>query len=178
MSSQPAEPPGIIPSGPHPGHALRRQRKADHGNGIPLMRNAHPNPHALPQDSTPQAALREKTDHLPKLMISLKKTLTTQNLSTNNTQNSNPFPQLNAQHIVVDIVQIGYILCLLVLKAGSPPGLSTTGQQDRRDNRLQGVKTRFKSADRHRPADPIRPNRTTTTRHSNALARDRHPAER
>jgi hypothetical protein len=61
--------------------------------------------------------LGTKKDQLLKLMIFQKKNSIIQKLSTKDTQISLSFPQHHAQYIVVDIVQIGYILCLLVLKA-------------------------------------------------------------
>ncbi|ODJ86730.1 hypothetical protein CODIS_30490 [Candidatus Thiodiazotropha endolucinida] len=48
-----------------------------------------------------------------KPMIFWEKVITIHNLSTIHAQREHPFPQLHTQYLVVDISQIGYILCLL-----------------------------------------------------------------
>ncbi|MCU7930514.1 MAG: hypothetical protein KZQ90_06915 [Candidatus Thiodiazotropha sp. (ex Codakia rugifera)] len=62
--------------------------------------------------------LKEKIAQRCKPMICRVKHPTIHNLSTVDTQTSHPFPQFHTQYLVVDIGEIGYILCLLVVKTG------------------------------------------------------------
>ncbi|ODB83719.1 hypothetical protein A3195_04330 [Candidatus Thiodiazotropha endoloripes] len=91
-------------------------------------------------------------------MICREKRASIQKLSTNSTQIGDPFPQGNAQYVVVDIRQIRYILCLLVLNITilSSPARHKTGNQIR----LAGLLTCIEKAVNELPANTT--NRITT----------------